>query len=154
MDKNDENKTKTNISSQDAPARIICGIDFSTPLFSSINFTILGTTTAGDTAARTDPINKASIGLILKKILAKIKYPKISKLAGRKDNKTADFPAFFKSEISKESPAFIKIIIRAICLSSADMDKVLGSIKFRTWGPKIIPVKSMPIRAGIFIFYK
>ena len=73
IDKNDENKTRTKISSQDEPARIICGIDFSTPLFSSINLTILGTTTAGDTAARTDPIKSASIALILKKILAKIK---------------------------------------------------------------------------------
>ena len=73
IDKNDENSTSTNISSQDDPARIICGIDLLTPLFSSINFTILGTTTAGDTAARTDPIKSASIALILKKILAKIK---------------------------------------------------------------------------------
>ena len=48
------------VSSTDAPARISCGIPSFTPYPSSISLTILGTTTAGETAASTAPIIAAS----------------------------------------------------------------------------------------------
>lgn len=53
MLKNVVNSTMTKISSHDAPAMTICGIAFSVPYFFSIRVTILGTTTAGDTASST-----------------------------------------------------------------------------------------------------
>ena len=64
MPENVENKTMTKISSQDAPARIICGILFFVPYPVSISFTMRGTTTAGETAASTAPITAASMRLI------------------------------------------------------------------------------------------
>ena len=51
----------TKISSHEAPASIICGMLLSVPYFSSISLTILGTTTAGDTALSTAPITAASM---------------------------------------------------------------------------------------------
>lgn len=58
----DENSTITNTSSTDAPAIINCGIPSFVPYPSSINFNILGTTTAGETAANTDPkISESSV---------------------------------------------------------------------------------------------
>ena len=64
MLKNVVNNTITKMSSQDAPAMIICGIAFSVPYFDSIRFTIRGTTTAGDTAASTAPMTAASTWVI------------------------------------------------------------------------------------------
>ena len=61
MPENVENRTMTKISSQDAPARIICGILFFVPYPLSISFTMRGTTTAGETAASTAPITAASM---------------------------------------------------------------------------------------------
>jgi len=49
------NKTITKTSSTEAPAIIICGILLSAPYPSSISFSILGTITAGETAAITVP---------------------------------------------------------------------------------------------------
>ena len=53
--KNEENKTITNTSSHEAPVIIIWGIFLFVPYPSSCNLIILGTTTAGDTAAITEP---------------------------------------------------------------------------------------------------
>ena len=64
---NVENSTMTKISSQEAPARISCGIPFI--LYRNSRYHLAdhrGTTIAGDTAARTAPMTAASIGLIPK----------------------------------------------------------------------------------------
>ena len=109
-----------------------------------------GTTTAGDTAARTAPIKAASIRVILRIDGANRKKASISKLAGTNAIKTAGRPTFFKSDKSSDRPAFSKMIINAIWRSSAEIDKIDGSSRFRTYGPKIIPVISIPIMRGSF----
>ena len=63
-------------------------------------------------------------------------------------------PTFFKSLISKLSPALVNIIIRANFLKSGDIFNKLGANKFKTYGPKIIPVKSIPTSAGSLNFMK
>ena len=50
-----ENSAMTNMSSMEAPARMSWGIPLAVPHFSSMSCTILGTTTAGETAAITEP---------------------------------------------------------------------------------------------------
>lgn len=57
---------------------------------------------------------------------------RISQLAGTKDSSTAGRPTCFKSRRFRESPAFSKIIMRAICRSWAEMDKMEGSSKSST----------------------
>ena len=121
------NRTMTKISSQDAPAKISCGILFSVPYLCSISCTMRGTTIAGETAPRTAPMTAASIRVMPSRYGANRKYPKISKLAGRQDISTAGRPTFFKSAIFRESPAFKRMIISAILRSSAEMDKIEGS---------------------------
>ena len=61
-------------------------------------------------------------------------------------------PTFLKSLRSKDKPALIRIIINAILLKSDDIFKIELSIRFNTYGPKIIPVKIIPSRLGNFSF--
>ena len=61
------NSTMTKISSHDAPARIICGMLLSVPRPLSISCTMRGTTTAGDTAASTEPMTAASARVMPRK---------------------------------------------------------------------------------------
>ena len=61
------NSTMTKISSHDAPARIICGMLLSVPRPLSISCTMRGTTTAGDTAASTEPMTAASTRVMPRK---------------------------------------------------------------------------------------
>ena len=133
---------------------IICGMLFLVPYFSSINETILGTTTAGDTAANTDPITAAEMRSIPKIYGANKKKAKISKLAGTKDIMIAGRPTFFRSSRFKDSPAFNNIMINAICLRSADIDKIDGSNKSNTYGPSTIPVINIPIMRGNLILWQ
>ena len=144
------NNTITKISSQDAPAIIICGIAFSVPYFRSIRLTILGTTTAGETAAKTAPITAASIRPIPRSTGANNIYPAISQDAGTNDNKIAERPVFFKSARSRDNPAFNRIIISAIFRSSAETERIDGSKKSSTYGPRTIPVTNIPIILGSF----
>ena len=76
------NRTMTNTSSTDAPARINCGILFLTPYPFSIRFSIFGTITAGDTAPTTAPMMAASNTEIPRSRGAKRIIPIISKQAG------------------------------------------------------------------------
>ena len=108
------NRTITNTSSTEAPAIIICGILLSAPYPSSISFSILGTITAGETAAITVPSIAESKSPSPKNFGAKIIIPRISKVAGTKHIKTAGLPTFFKSFISRFRPALVNIIIKAI----------------------------------------
>ena len=124
--------TITKISSQEAPASIICGIAFFVPYPVSISFTIRGTTTAGDTAPRTAPITAASVLVIPSITGASRIYPRISKDAGTKDIITAGRPTFFKSSRFRDSPAFRRIIISAILRRSAEMESMDGSSRSRT----------------------
>ena len=125
------NKTITNTSSTEAPAIISCGILLSVPYPSSMSFSILGTTTAGETAAITVPSVAESKSPRPKNFGAKIIIPRISKVAGTKHIKTAGLPTFFKSFISRFRPALVNIIIKAICRKSAEIDKIFGSRRFR-----------------------
>ena len=97
-----------------------------------MRFTIRGTTTAGETAPRTAPITAASIMFIPRIAGANKIYPIISQVAGTKDKRIAGRPAFFKSLISGDKPAFNRIIINAIFLSSSEIDKIDGSKKSNT----------------------
>ena len=147
-----ENRTITKTSSREAPARIICGTPFSVPYLFSIRFTILGTTTAGETALKTAPITAASIRVTGKKTGAKIRYAMISNVAGRKDIKSAGRPTFFRSFKFRESPALMRIMTSAIFRSSAEMPRMEGSKRSRTYGPSRIPVTSIPMMRGRWIF--
>ena len=140
--------TMTNISSQDAPASIICGIALSVPYFFSMRLTILGTTTAGDTAPSTAPMTAASVRFIPSITGAHSIYPIISNDAGTNENSTAERPDFFRSLRSRDSPALISMMISAIFLRSADMDNMDGSRKSSTYGPRTIPVASIPMMRG------
>ena len=59
MPENVVNSTITKMSSQEAPAMIICGMLLPVPYPVSMSCTILGTTTAGETAASTAPMTAA-----------------------------------------------------------------------------------------------
>lgn len=78
------NSTITKISSQEAPAMIICGMLLLVPIPFSIIETMRGTTTAGDTAASTAPITAPSSGLSPKSSGANKKYPKSQSLPARR----------------------------------------------------------------------
>ena len=146
------NNTITYTSSTDAPARISCGMPSSVPYPSSINFTILGTTTAGDTAARTDPKMAASSKEIPRSPGASNSIPNNSKLAGTKHIMTAGRPVFLSPDISSPSPARIKIMMSAIFLNSDEMFNIFSSRRFNTYGPRTIPVRSIPRSPGNFNF--
>ena len=148
------NRTTTKISSQEAPAIMNWGILFCVPYLLSISCTIFGTTTAGETAPRTAPITAASILETSSKSGAKRKKAKISKPAGTQDIIIAGRPTFFKSERLRESPAFKRIIMSAICRNSDDIDRIDGSNTFNTYGPKTMPVISIPIMRGSFHFWQ
>lgn len=103
------------------------------PLYpSSISLTILGTTTAGDTAASTEPRIRDSNGLKSKSVGASNKTPNSSNVAGRKHIKMAGLPSFLKADKSSPKPALVSIIIKAIFLKSADIARILGSNRFKT----------------------
>lgn len=78
----------------------------------------------------------------------------ISQEAGTKDMRMALRPAFFKSFKSSDRPALIRIIIRAIFRRSADIERIDGSRKSRTYGPRTIPVRSIPMILGSFSFWQ
>lgn len=90
----DVKSTITNTSSTEAPAIIICGILLSLPYPVSINFSIFGTITAGETAATTVPIIKASNIDMPKSGGASRTIPIISKQAGTKHIRIAGLPTF------------------------------------------------------------
>ena len=103
------------------------------PLYpSSISLTILGTTTAGDTAASTEPRIRDSNGLKSKSVGASNKTANSSNVAGRKHIKMAGLPSFLKADKSSPKPALVKMMIRAIFLRSPDIAKILGSKMFKT----------------------
>ena len=97
------NTTITNTSSTDAPAKINCGILLSVPYPSSISFIILGTTTAGDTAAMTLPMIAASRIDTPNNNGAKIIVPIISIHAGTKHIRIAGRPTFSNQKNLKTS---------------------------------------------------
>ena len=146
--------TMTNTSSSDAPARIICGILLFVPYFSSISCTILGTTTAGDTAPSTAPMIKASILVTLSIVGARKTKARISNTAGKNDISIAGRPTFFKSLIFNERPALIRIMTSAIWRSSDEIPRIDGSNRSSTKGPSIIPVISIPMILGNFILWQ
>ena len=91
------------------------------------------------------PVIDASMRVIFKKCGARGITPSISKHEGTKHISTAGRPFFFRTDISSKSPARIRIIIKAIFRSSADISEILPSIKAYTYGPAIIPTASIPM---------
>ena len=128
----DVNNTMTNTSSTEAPAIISCGIPCLTPYPSSINLSIFGTTTAGETAAITVPKIAASSRLTPKSFGASKSIPAISKDAGKKHISTAGRPTFLRSETFRFNPARVNMMMRAICRRSAEIDKSIGSSQSNT----------------------
>ena len=63
-------------------------------------------------------------------------------------------PAFFRSFKSSDRPALIRIMMRAIFLRSADIERIDGARKSSTYGPRTIPVISMPMIRGSFNFWQ
>ena len=118
------------------------------PLFSSISCTILGTTTAGDTAPSTAPMTAASIRLMPRMCGASRKNARISQLAGTHAIMTAGRPTRLRSDKSSDRPALIKIMMSAIRRRSDEMDKMESSSQFSTYGPIRMPVSSMPMMRG------
>ena len=112
--------------------------------------TILGTTTAGDTAASTAPMTAASMRVTPSREGASRKNASISQLAGTHDIIIAGLPTFFRSDRSSDSPALSRIMISAICRRSEDTESIDGSSRSSTYGPSTIPVISIPIIPGSF----
>ena len=52
------------------------------------------------------------------------------------------------------SPARMRMMIRAICLSCDDIPRIVGSRRSSTYGPRTIPVAIMPIMRGSLIALK
>ena len=118
------------------------------PRFSSISCTILGTTTAGDTAPSTAPITAASMRVIPRMCGASRKNARISQLAGMQHIITAGRPTFFRSDRSSDRPALIKMMMSAIWRNSDEIDRMESSSQFSTYGPIKMPVSSMPMMRG------
>ena len=132
---------------------IICGIRWSVPYFVSISCTILGITTAGDTALKTAPITAASTLEICRIDGAKITKARISKLAGTQDIISAGLPTFFRSARFRDNPAFSNMMISAICRNSEEIPRTESESQFNTQGPNKIPVSSIPMIRGILILW-
>ena len=88
--------TITKTSSADAPVIIISGIPLSAPYPVSFSFSIRGTTTAGDTAAMTQPKTAASKTGSLSINVPGKRYAEISAVAG-KNTVRARKPRFFSN---------------------------------------------------------
>lgn len=86
--------TMTKTSSAEAPVIIISGMPLSVPYPVSLSLSIRGTTTAGETAAITQPNIAASRAESLSIKVPRSKYPKISAVAGIKHRSTAETPFF------------------------------------------------------------
>lgn len=80
-----------------------------------------GTITAGDTAPTTAPIMAASRVDTPSSRGASTTMPAISKQAGTKHMSTAGRPTFFRAATSRDSPARVRIMIRASCRRSAEI---------------------------------
>ncbi len=93
---------------------------------------ILGTITAGETAAITVPSIAASkIGIPNNKG-ASITIVKISKVAGTKLKSKAGRPTFLRSFKSNVRPAFKSITIKAISLKSGEIFKMSWEMQSKT----------------------
>ena len=124
-------RTMTKTSSRDAPARMSWGMRLSVPSPSSISCTILGTTTAGETAPSTAPSRAASSRVTPSSRGAKRVTAPISKRAGRKERRRAGRPTACKSLRSRERPALMRMTISAICRRSAETARIEPSRRAR-----------------------
>lgn len=107
-----------------------------------------GLTTAGLTAARTDPNKADSKYEILNIHGAIIVQAIISNVAGKKHKNIEGLPTFFNVLKLSDNPDLVKITTNAICLNSLDMFIILMSIKLDINIPDII----IPTSPGILIF--
>ena len=73
--------------------------------------------------------------------------------AGTKHIRTAGLPIFLSPDRSSPRPALVRIMINAILRSSADIPRILSSNRLSTYGPRTIPVISMPSKLGNLIFW-
>ena len=104
--------------------------------------------TAGETAATTAPRMAASSGATPSSRGASRTMPRISKQAGRKHMRKAGRPTRFRSARSRESPARVRMMTRAICRRSAEMSSMAGESRSSWAGPSRMPARSMPSRPG------
>ena len=81
---------------------------------------------AGETAAIMVPMRAASRMVMPSSGGAMSIIPVISRVAGMMDMSIAGRPTLRRSLMSSASPARIRMIIRAICLSSAEMPSSVG----------------------------
>src|SRR5699024_6140140 len=108
----------------------------------------MGGVLAGETAARTAPITAASARVIWSIAWAKSRNTRISQVAGTQDRRIAGLPTFFKSDKYRVSQTLIRKIIMAICLRSEEMERMELSRRLSRYGPRRIPVKSIPMILG------
>ena len=101
-------------------------------MLSSINFSIAGTTTAGDTAAIIKPSRADSRMLILKKNGVTSVMTAPSNTAGRNPIRMAVLPTLLSVSLFVASPALKRITISAIILKSDDTFIKTGSIRLKT----------------------
>ena len=62
------------------------------------------------------------------------------------------FRFFFKPDRSSPSPALVRIMISAILRNSDDIPRMLSSNRSSIYGPRTMPVISIPSKPGSFIF--
>lgn len=82
------------------------------------------------------------------------RYAEISAVAGTKHSKSAETPFFLKSFRLRFNPALVKMMTSASFLKSAEIPKTDGDIRFNTYGPRTIPIISIPKSGGNLIFDK
>ena len=138
----------TNTSSTEAPAMIIWGIRRAPPQPSSMSRSILGTITAGETAATTLPRRAASRGRTPSSLGASSTIPTSSKQAGRKHISKAGRPTRLRSSRRRFKPARVRMMSRAIRRRSEERRRMRSSRRPRTCGPSKMPARSMPSRGG------
>lgn len=142
------NRMMTNTSSTEAPAMIIWGIRRAPPQPSSMSRSILGTITAGETAATTLPRRAASRGRTPSSLGASSTIPTSSKQAGRKHISKAGRPTRLRSSRRRFKPARVRMMSRAIRRRSEERRRMRSSRRPRTCGPSKMPASSMPSRGA------
>ncbi len=135
-------------SSRLAPASTMEGMLFFSPLLSSMNLIMGGTTTAGETAARIQPRMAASMLLIPSMEGARRKMSKASQVAGRNPRSKACLPTWCRLFLERLSPERSRITISAMRRRSALAARRVGSRMLSTAGPRATPTAIIPTRGG------
>ena len=117
-----------------------------------MSFNMFGTTTAGDTAAKTEPRISESSNERCRITGPNNANPMISNVAGRKHIKIAGLPTFFNASKSRFNPARIRMMINATLRIDAEASNIEASINLKQYGPNKIPHSIKPNNGGNLIF--